>query len=394
LLRALGDPAADVRARAAASLGHPRDARAVAPLIAAMSDPKVSVRSAATAALKRLGKPAYQLLMEVYRRASGSLRLAILDALARSRTPAVTELLISAVRAPDPALSIEATRHLGRRKDRAAWAVTLVPPATVLAWQLFERFSTGALPASVLAGYFQTYGFQAAGEKLRNAGALAVHACFLVFPVLLPPAILAAWRKRDRDTVFLAAWIGIFFAGAVAVFFAGSARYLLPMAAPVALLVSRLRRKWLAAGFAAQMALSLGLAAANYQHWDGYRRFAESLRAQAGPHRVWINGEWGLRYYLESDGGLALRKAQMMYPGDVVVTSELAYPVTFTNPVAPLAQAEIRPWVPLRLIGLDFRASCHHVLHARHTHLFIAHGHFEEGIRLGCHLDVPVFDHP
>jgi hypothetical protein len=245
---------------------------------------------------------------------------------------------------------------LWRRKDRAAWAVTLVPPATVLAWQLFERFSTGALPASVLAGYFQTYGFQAAGEKLRNAGALAVHACFLVFPVLLPPAILAAWRKRDRDTVFLAAWIGIFFAGAVAVFFAGSARYLLPMAAPVALLVSRLRRKWLAAGFAAQMALSLGLAAANYQHWDGYRRFAESLRAQAGPRRVWINGEWGLRYYLESDGGLALRKARMMYPGEVVVTSELAYPVTFTNPVAPLAQAEIRPSIPLRLIGLDSRS--------------------------------------
>ena len=242
---------------------------------------------------------------------------------------------------------------LWRRKDRTAWAVSLVPPATVLAWQLFERFSTGALPASVLAGYFQTYGFQAVGEKLRNAGALAVHACFLVFPLLLPPAILAAWRKRDRDIVFLAAWIGLFFAGAVAVFFAGSARYLLPMAAPVALLVSRLPRKWLAAGFAAQMALSLGLAAANYQHWDGYRRFAESLRAQAGPRRVWINGEWGLRYYLESDGGLPLRKAQMMYPGEIVVTSELAYPVTFTNPVAPLAQAEIRPWVPLRLIGLD-----------------------------------------
>ena len=42
-------------------------------------------------------------------------------------------------------------------------------------------------------------------------------------------------------------------------FFAGSARYLLPMAAPLALLASRLRPRWLAAGFGLQLALGLGL---------------------------------------------------------------------------------------------------------------------------------------
>ena len=103
--------------------------------------------------------------------------------------------------------------------------------------------TTGALPATVLTGYFQTYGFQALVNKLRNAAALSVHACWLVFPALLPPAVALAWRKRDRDVAFLAAWIGLFFAGALAVFFAGSARYLLPMAAPVALLASRLPRR-------------------------------------------------------------------------------------------------------------------------------------------------------
>ena len=242
------------------------------------------------------------------------------------------------------------------RRNRAAWAATLAPPAAILAYQLFERFSTGALPASVLAGYLHTYNFQALPDKLRNAAAIAVHACFLVFPALLPSAAVLAWRKRDRDTAFLAAWIGIFFAGAVAVFFSGAARYLLPMAAPVALLASRLRARWLAAGFAAQMALSLGLAAANYEHWDGYRRFARSLAPQAGRRRVWINGEWGLRYYLEADGGLPLRKAQMLNPGEIVVTSELAYPVEFTHPAAPLMTWEIRPAVPLRLIGLESRS--------------------------------------
>jgi len=239
------------------------------------------------------------------------------------------------------------------RRDRKAWAVTLVAPATVAAWQLFERFSTGALPAGVLTGYFQTYAFQALAQKVRNAVALGVHAWFLVFPPLAAGAAIAAWRKRGRETALLAAWIGIFFAGALVVFFAGSARYLLPMAAPVALLASRLRPRYLAAGFALQMALSLGLAVVNYQHWAGYLAFAASLRGISSGRRVWINGEWGLRHYLEADGGLALEKGQTIYPGDIVVTSELAYPVEFTNPVAPLAEREIRPALPLRLIGLD-----------------------------------------
>lgn len=242
------------------------------------------------------------------------------------------------------------------RKNRAAWAVTLVAPLTLTAWQIFERVSSGALPAAVLAGYFQTYGLQAIVHKLRNAAGLAVHFCFLVFPALLPPAFLLAWRKRDRDTVFLLAWMGIFFAGAVVVFFAGSARYLLPLAAPVCLLVARLRTRWLALGFAAQITLGLCLASANYDHWDGYRRFARELRPLAGARRVWINSEWGLRYYLENDGGLPLKKGQMLYPGDIVVTSELGYPVEFTNPVAPLLDKEIRPALPFRLIALDSRS--------------------------------------
>jgi hypothetical protein len=129
------------------------------------------------------------------------------------------------------------------RRSRTAWAVALVPPLMIAGWQLFEYFSTGKLPASVLTGYFHTYGFQALANKLSNAAALSVHACWLVFPLLLPPAFLLSRKRRDPETLFLASWIGIFFAGALAIFFAGSARYLLPTAAPVALLVSRLRHR-------------------------------------------------------------------------------------------------------------------------------------------------------
>jgi hypothetical protein len=245
---------------------------------------------------------------------------------------------------------------LNRRRDRTAWALTLVPPATILAWQIFERWSSGAVPAAVLSGYMSSYGLQAIANKLRSAAALTVHACFLVFPALLPGAVKLSWERRDRETAFLAAWIALFFSGALVVFYAGSARYLLPMAAPVALLVSRLRPKLLAVGFAAQMALSLALATTNYQHWDGYRRFAAQIRSQTAGHRVYIDGEWGLRFYLEADGGLPLERGQMLRPGDIVVSSRLAYPVAITAPVAPIAKQAIRASLPLQLIGLQARS--------------------------------------
>jgi hypothetical protein len=243
-----------------------------------------------------------------------------------------------------------------RRRDRTAWLLTLVPPATILAWELWERWSSGALPASVAAGYMNSYGLQAIANKLRNAAALTVHSCFMVFPALLPGATLLAWKRRDRDTAFLAAWIALFFGGAVAVFFAGSARYLLPMAAPLVLLVSRLRSRWLALGFAAQMALSLALATVNYQHWDGYRRFARQIRPATVGHRVYIDGEWGLRYYLEADGGLPLERGQVLRAGDMVVSSLLAYPIEFTAPTATIAEQAIRASLPLQLIGLEARS--------------------------------------
>jgi hypothetical protein len=242
---------------------------------------------------------------------------------------------------------------LYRRGDRTAWGLTLIAPATLLVWQLLERWSSGALPVAVAAGYMSSYGLQSLANKLRSAAALTVHACFMIFPFLLPGAILLAAKRRDRENTFLAAWIGLFFGGAVLLFFAGSARYLLPMAAPMALLVSRLRRRWLAIGFAAQMALSLALAIVNYQHWDGYRCFARQIHPAAAGHHVYIDGEWGLRFYLEADGGLPLERGQVLRAGDVVVSSRLAYPIAFTAPTATIAEQPIRASLPLQLIGLE-----------------------------------------
>ncbi len=120
LLRALDDRAADVRAKTAAALGRLRDTAAIPALIKAMRDDKVSVRTAAAAAIKKFGKRADQPLLDAYREASGPFRSALLTVLAQRKTPAVSELLIAALSAPEKELRLQAIRALGRRKDRRA----------------------------------------------------------------------------------------------------------------------------------------------------------------------------------------------------------------------------------------------------------------------------------
>jgi hypothetical protein len=242
---------------------------------------------------------------------------------------------------------------LYRRRSPAHWLTLLTPAVVLVAWQIFVRVSTGTLPAGVLSGYFTIY--QTLQAKLVNALALSVHFWFLIFPALVPFAFLLAWRKRrEPETQFLVAWIAIFFASALVIFFAGSARYLLPMAAPMAMLAAALPRRWLAIGFGLQMALSLGLAVMNYQHWNAYRVYAASLGPTIENHRVWVDDEWGLRHYMEERGALPLRTVQRLRADDIIVSSQLSHAVEPTVLLAPAAPTlEIRPAIPLRIIGLE-----------------------------------------
>ena len=300
------------------------------------------------------------------------------------------------------------------RKWRPALAAAFTPLAILLAWQIFERLSTGAFPAGVLANYMTTYGFQALAQKLKSAVALTGHLAWLVFPALSIPSLLLNARKTERGASspshglmeraapfalltipfaigaafydlnplfwgsiavgvgilircaqrwrdFLAQWVLIFFAGALAIFFAGSARYLLPIALPIAILATqRARPRLLQVSLACGLALSLTLAVVNYQHWNGYRQFARALQSDAHSKRVWINGEWGLRYYLESEGGLPLHQGQAIHPGEIVVSSKLGYPIAFTTGggvLAPIAERTITSAIPLRLVALQGRAA-------------------------------------
>jgi hypothetical protein len=300
------------------------------------------------------------------------------------------------------------------RKSRSARIVAFTPLVVLIAWNMFERLTTGALPTGVLVNYMTTYGFQALAQKLKSAVALTGHLAWLVFPALWVPSLFWNARKTERGASgspqgrmertapfalltipfaigaafydlnplfwasiavgvgilirsaqrwrdFLAQWVLIFFAGALVIFFAGSARYLLPIALPIAILATQSARpRLIQISLACGFALSLALAAVNYQHWDGYRQFARGLASDAQSKRVWINGEWGLRYYLECEGGLPLREGQAIHPGEVVVSSKLGYPIAFTaggGVLAPVAERTITSAIPLRLVALQGHAS-------------------------------------
>jgi hypothetical protein len=281
-----------------------------------------------------------------------------------------------------------------RRGWMAAWAATAAAPAALALWQIFELLTRGALPALMLANYLQAYSFESPVNKWHSAVALVVHTGWMISPVGIVGAFVGrSWRLaalgaiaalgaalydanplfwvafasgvialgyvaselRRRD--FLAIWAAVFFAGGAVVFFAGSARYLLPMAAPLAILVTRAANtRLLWAAFALQMPLSLALAVENLQHWQGYRDFAASIPAPAAGRHTWVAGEWGLRYYSEAAGALPLTRDQFLEPGDVVVWSELSGNGSVTAPMARSAGRDLLPSVPLRLISLDGRA--------------------------------------
>ena len=278
-----------------------------------------------------------------------------------------------------------------RRSWCTAWVAILAAPATLAAWQLWERVANGALPASVLAGYLSAYDLETAKRKIGAIVGLTVNLGWVVSPLIL---IGAMWRSArwqwglaiaaalgaafyDANPLFwlsfacgvwmlawcfgrgvLGWWVLVFFACALVVFFVGSARYLLPIAAPVCILLAEaVSRRLAMTGFILQLALSLALATVNYQQGSAYREFASSLVGRAAGHRIWINAEWGLRWYLEDTGGLPLPKNQAIQSGEMVVTSALANPATPGASLTPVAETAITSHIPLRLMSLSGRSA-------------------------------------
>jgi HEAT repeat protein len=115
LLHALSDPDEDVRSSAADALGLLGDARAVEPLLHALSDPDGRVRSSAADALGKLGEPAVEPLIRVLSDPRGYIRSSTADALGKLGEPAVEPLIrvLSDPRGYIRSSAAEALRKLG-----------------------------------------------------------------------------------------------------------------------------------------------------------------------------------------------------------------------------------------------------------------------------------------
>lgn len=256
----------------------------------------------------------------------------------------------------------------------------LAPAAAVAAYQIFERLSAGVWPVLMSAQYFSDYGLQRMSNKLASAAALTAHLAWLTGPVAewrlawpLLGGLPAAWLDASplfwgsfalglvilwRVEGWLGWWVRIFFAASLALFFAGAARYLLPVAAPLAILAAnRLGRGRLAAAVLLQSALAFALAWAAMKHWQGYRDIAARVEMGA---KTYVAGEWSLRYYLEQRGAVPVMAGERIGPDSVVVRSELGFPVHYSiggGRARLVATYDIQPALPLQLMGLHAKSA-------------------------------------
>src|SRR4051794_3675200 len=120
LLGALKDRLPTIRIAALSGLGRLRDRRAIEAVVAMLDDPDSKVRTSAAAALKKFGKAAHVPMLEAYRGGKVQARYALLSALGRINSPAISELLIAALDDSRVEIRTEAARVLGVRKDRRA----------------------------------------------------------------------------------------------------------------------------------------------------------------------------------------------------------------------------------------------------------------------------------
>lgn len=319
----------------------------------------------------------------------------------------------------------------GRLSKRRAILLTF-PALALFGWQFAGYLHKGSAPASVLFHYLGPMGLWQPMGKVRTAASVLAYAggVLIPFPFLFVAfgrrfkglllllviaaaaagvglgsalahkyslvekaffilcfagGLLAAFEalvrffesslreKRNDETVFLSLWFLGVLSYCVLIFPSGSARYLLPAAPPLILLLlrstedhlptSKSWRVFYATVLPCQLILGLALACADYRIAALYPQFSRDFASRylaGGAGRFLFSGEWGFHYYLAALGGEPMTLDSVGRPGELVVKSRACLAHQFDSQLDRSLQAvgeeTYRIRSPLRLLDKAARA--------------------------------------
>lgn len=176
---------------------------------------------------------------------------------------------------------------------------------------------------------------------------------------VLQLARLFRGRETDRAYLFLGLWLLATGAMVVVLLPHATAKYTLPLLAPLVLLLlmevetvvpARLARTLVIGAFLLTCVNGAIVSAADYQMAKSNRDFVEGFAAQFHPEAggdVWFVGEWGFRHYMEERGYRYLTSTNdSPREGDLVVRAEFS-----DWPLSPSVRSRMRP---VETIAMDW----------------------------------------
>jgi hypothetical protein len=185
---------------------------------------------------------------------------------------------------------------------------------------LLSRYLRIALVVALIIGGVWAW---AAGGDVPVQKALFVAAAL----VALTFAALDVWKRRDAESILLAAWI------AGTLLFAGyfnwtlNGRALLPMIPPLAIIVARqlasesVRSSWITAAAVIGIIASILVAWGDLRLANAGREATRTVYSRYGSdgHTIWFEGHWGFQYYMQNLGAHPLDFNQTVHREDLLV---------------------------------------------------------------------------
>lgn len=231
------------------------------------------------------------------------------------------------------------------------------------AWSLFAACLAASAAVVVLDPFgLAELGAYSAKETLGLVGCLATGA-FLV-AVAIRQGLAASADRR-----FLALWLVGALAGTIVLLPFGTARYMLFVLPPLALLAcaaphgpaSPRFRAGAALALVATLALAGALVLADFEYAGAYRAFAAQVPGYSQNRPAWFQGDWGFRCYMERAGHrYLLSDDESPREGDIVVRPQLAglhdMSPRLRERAELVATVEIPSRVPLRLMSAEAKA--------------------------------------